>query len=102
MPAVSIPIEPAEFRQLLFYLPSPPLVLAVLVGLLHVLLFAVLFGRPGRSTLYYLPFGLAGSVGGHALATFWRLPLPRVGDCQVVAASLLAWLLIVLASLRRA
>jgi hypothetical protein len=98
---VPVPFEAGDLTWLLQYLPAPPIVLAVLVGLLHVLLFAVLFGRPGRSTLYYLPFGLAGSVGGHALATFWRMPLPRVGDCQVVAASLLAWLLIVLASLRR-
>jgi hypothetical protein len=88
--------------RLVEYLPAPVVVLAILVGLVHVLVVAVLFGRSGRSTVYYLPFGLAGSVAGQAVATLWRLPLPRLGDFHVIESSLLAWLLIVLASRRRA
>jgi hypothetical protein len=87
--------------QTVLYAVPPAWILAVLLALLNVLVFRLVMGREGHSTLYFLPFGIFGFALGNLIGAWSRLPIPSVGDVRLVEASLGAWLLLTLANLRQ-
>jgi hypothetical protein len=69
---------------------------ALLLGLLLCICYAALFhlwgGHGLRDLLLYLFAAMLGFLAGHWLAEILQIPLPQIGELHVVAASLGAWL----------
>jgi hypothetical protein len=71
---------------------GPAHVLAVLVGLFHLALFAFLTGRTGPRIVLALLAAILGAWAGDALGGRIGMDPLRVGDFHVVSASIFAWI----------
>ena len=76
----------------------PAWVLALIIAALHVCVFHVAVARPGRSALYFAPFGILGFAAGNLVGWLLGSPLPMLGDVHVLEASAGAWLCLTIAN----
>lgn len=79
---------------------APSWLLALLLALLNVLVFRIAVGREGRTSLYFLPWGVFGFALGNLLAVAVSSLLPTLGDVRVIEASVGAWLFLTIANSR--
>lgn len=66
--------------------------LATLVGVFHTALYVLIRGTVGGRILLILVAAILGAWAGDAVGARLGLDLLRVGDFRVVAASLVAWI----------
>ena len=77
---------------------NPALILAVLVGVFHASLFVLIRGSAGGRLLVIVLSAILGAWAGDALADRLGFDVLMIGDFHLLAASVVAWVGIGLAS----
>lgn len=77
---------------------NPALILAVLVGVFHASLYVLIRGSAGGRLLVIVFAAILGAWAGDALAARLGFDILMIGDFQLLAASVVAWVGIGLAS----
>ena len=73
---------------------SPALVLAVIVGLFHVSAYVFIRGRAGARLALLVPAAILGAWAGDTVGVRMHIDPVRIGDFNLVSASVVAWLAI--------
>jgi hypothetical protein len=73
---------------------GPALVLAVIVGLFHVSAYVFIRGRAGARLVLLVPAAVLGAWAGDTVGVRMAIDPIRVGDFNLVSASVVAWLAI--------
>jgi hypothetical protein len=70
---------------------GPALVLALLVGILHVSIYVLIRGRAGQRVPILILGAFLGAWAGDALAARLGADPVRIGDFHLIGASVVAW-----------
>lgn len=73
---------------------GPALVLAVVVGLFHVSAYVFIRGRAGARLVLLVPAAILGAWAGDTVGVRMAIDPIRVGEFNLVSASVVAWLAI--------
>jgi hypothetical protein len=73
---------------------GPALVLAVIVGLFHVSAYVFIRGRAGARLVLLVPAAVLGAWAGDTVGVRMAIDPIRIGDFNLVSASVVAWLAI--------
>jgi hypothetical protein len=73
---------------------GPALVLAVIVGLFHVSAYVFIRGRAGARLVLLIPAAVLGAWAGDTVGVRMAIDPIRIGDFNLVSASVVAWLAI--------
>jgi hypothetical protein len=73
---------------------GPALVLAVIVGLFHVSAYVFIRGRAGARLVLLVPAAVLGAWAGDTVGVRMAIDPIRVGDFNLLSASVVAWLAI--------
>jgi hypothetical protein len=73
---------------------SPALVLAVIVGLFHVSAYVFIRGRAGARLALLVPAAVLGAWAGDTVGVRMAIDPVRIGEFNVISASVVAWLAI--------
>jgi len=73
---------------------GPALVLAVIVGLFHVSAYVFIRGRAGARLVLLVPAAVLGAWAGDTVGVRMAIDPIRVGEFNLVSASVVAWLAI--------
>jgi hypothetical protein len=73
---------------------GPALVLAVIVGLFHVSAYVFIRGRAGARLLLLVPAAVLGAWAGDTVGARMSIDPIRIGEFNLVTASVVAWLAI--------
>jgi hypothetical protein len=73
---------------------GPALVLAFIVGLFHVSAYVFIRGRAGARLVLLVPAAILGAWAGDTVGTRLAIDPIRIGDFNLVSASVVAWLAI--------
>ncbi len=90
MLALALQLRPPPILRAVEIGPAP--VLATLVGVFHTALYVLIRGTVGGRIVLILVAAILGAWAGDAIGARLGLDLLRVGDFRVVAASLVAWI----------
>lgn len=73
---------------------SPALVLAIIVGLFHVSAYVFIRGRAGARLVLLVPAAVLGAWAGDTVGLRMGIDPIRIGEFNLVSASVVAWLAI--------
>jgi hypothetical protein len=73
---------------------GPALVLAVIVGLFHVSAYVFIRGRAGARLVLLVPAAVLGAWAGDTVGVRMAIDPIRIGEFNLVSASVVAWLAI--------
>jgi len=73
---------------------GPALVLAVIVGLFHVSAYVFIRGRAGARLVLLVPAAILGAWAGDTVGVRMAVDPIRIGEFNLVSASVVAWLAI--------
>jgi len=73
---------------------GPALVLAVIVGLFHVSAYVFIRGRAGARLILLVPAAVLGAWAGDTVGARMSIDPIRIGEFNLVTASVVAWLAI--------
>lgn len=78
---------------------GPALVLAVIVGLFHVSAYVFIRGRAGARLVLLIPAAILGAWAGDTVGQRMAIDPVRIGEFNVLSASVVAWLAIELVAI---